>query len=335
MVIIWGAGRKGKEIAGKLRKEEIKYFVDSDPSKIGIYREGIEVKSIETLKFADRFDDIILTVVNDEILNYLRGLNIENIYTIEDYFNQPSLIEKMDDDLYTKYCYDYEIKEKLFFEDIEKNWFRKEAYNNINENLLKCMKKNDLEGVNEILDSVYAGGRVAFDTYYSVRPGIRLANRIISSLPKSATIVDFACGWGELIIKLSEQGYDAYGCDYSNAKVDYLKEKGVKASVYDVMKTGYLDAFFDVVICMENLEHVTDVIKTVDEIYRVLKIGGMVIISCPYLKNCDCSTHVRQFDEVKLASLFCEKFEMINMIKMPYLNWTADDNLFYVAKKIK
>jgi 2-polyprenyl-3-methyl-5-hydroxy-6-metoxy-1,4-benzoquinol methylase len=105
------------------------------------------------------------------------------------------------------------------------------------------------------------------------------------------------------------------------------------ASVQDADNINYQNEFFDAVICMEYLEHAKDVVKTVDEISRILKDGGLVIVTVPYMKNCDCDEHVRWFDEVKLWSVFSGDFELVNLFKIPYLNWTYNDNLFLIARK--
>lgn len=335
MIVIWGAGRKGKLVANKLRKEEIRCFIDSDEKKTGNYWAGIKIQPKEYLNQLDKNDSVILTF-KDKLVEECIVEWGGNYLTIEELFNQNEIKDKMDDDLFFKYCFDVEIKEKVFTESIE-NWFRTEPFNELNCELIKAMKEGDEKKVSDILDFVYADGRIAFDTYYSVRPGMRLADRIIRYIygDSDIKIVDFACGTGELILKLANYGYDVYGFDYSNNKVENLKKQGIKAVIQDVSNTNYDNDFFDVTICMECLEHVEDVVKVVDEIHRVTKKGGIAIITLPYLKNCDCSTHVRQFDEVKLASLFSDRFEIVNIIKMPYLNWTQDDNLFLVARKIK
>lgn len=50
-----------------------------------------------------------------------------------------------------------------------------------------------------------------------------------------------------------------------------------------------------------------------------------------YQANCESETHVRQWDERRLFSLLEEKFEIENMIKIPYINSFNMDNLFVSA----
>lgn len=247
--------------------------------------------------------------------------------------NLPEITSLMDEDLYTKFLYDKSCSSYLIEEEPE-NWYRLDCNDElVNKRLIAAMKARNQEEVERILRSVYLDGEKVFDEYYDVRPGMRLARYIIHSMNKNMKITDFACGHGELILRLAQDGYKTWAADSSETRVTYLQEQGIEASVQNIECTNYESDFFDVVICMECLEHVGNVVDAVAEISRVLVKDGIVIITVPYMKNCDSSMHVRQFDEVKLASLFRKNFEIINMIKMPYLNWTDDDNLFLVAKK--
>jgi SAM-dependent methyltransferase len=49
----------------------------------------------------------------------------------------------------------------------------------------------------------------------------------------------------------------------------------------DLEKIGCEDDTFDLIICFHVLEHVTNDLKAIDEIYRVLKKGGKAIIGVP------------------------------------------------------
>jgi len=75
---------------------------------------------------------------------------------------------------------------------------------------------------------------------------------------------------------------------------------------------------FDSVVCIEVLEHCEYPQKTVDEIYRVLRKGGHVIISVPFI----CPIHADPFDfnrftDWKLHSMLKE-FHIIMLKKQGY-----------------
>lgn len=329
--IIWGAGKKGRILVERLHNRNIKYFIDNDSDKVGRCLNGVEIKSIQVL-LREKKDAIVIATIHtaevEDILSEWGG----KYYYFNEFLDLEDMKKTLDDDLYNCFCYDKEIKEKIYFDNIT-NWYRKDYYNLENQRLITSMKLNDYESVNEIFDGVYVDRDKDVDEYYSSRPGMRLARRIINNNYKKAKILDLACGHGEILHRLQEDGFEVYGCDYSSERVNKLKKLGMNVSEQNAERLTYPSDYFDVVICMECLEHVNNVVSVRNEILRVLKKEGLVIITVPYLKNCDCPTHVRQFDEVSLASLFGDEVEIVNIIKTPYLNWTQNDNIFYVGKK--
>ncbi len=53
----------------------------------------------------------------------------------------------------------------------------------------------------------------------------------------------------------------------------------------DIENTGQPDESWDIIICNHVLEHVNDYQKALNEVYRILKTGGMFICSFPILEN--------------------------------------------------
>lgn len=50
-----------------------------------------------------------------------------------------------------------------------------------------------------------------------------------------------------------------------------------------VAETSYSSHYFDLVLCLDVLEHVEDGAAVVQELFRVLRPGGMVLISTPFM----------------------------------------------------
>ena len=330
-MIIWGAGMKGMSVAKKLRKDMIKYFIDSDPDKVGRYFCGYEIRAVEEL-YNEKEEALLVLTVQDEMVDRVVKKWMGRSIGIKELFELPEIVEMMDEDIYTKYQYDKFLSKFLIQEEID-NWYRSDYLDEMNKQLVSAMRMDDQKAIDDTLGSETTSEKY-FDEYYAVRPGMRLAKRIIQVLGRKSRIIDFGCGHGELLLQLSRDGYKVWGVDGDINRVQSLLMQGIKVSVQNVEKVDYESAFFDVVICMECLEHVRNVVKVVEEISRVLVDNGIAIITVPYLKRCEDRTHVRLFDETKLASLFRNDFEIINMIKMPYVNWSYNDNLFLAAKKI-
>jgi ubiquinone/menaquinone biosynthesis C-methylase UbiE len=55
--------------------------------------------------------------------------------------------------------------------------------------------------------------------------------------------------------------------------------------VSDIINIPEPNASYDVILCSEVLEHIPDPLKALDELHRLLKIGGVLIITAPFSSN--------------------------------------------------
>lgn len=113
-----------------------------------------------------------------------------------------------------------------------------------------------------------------------------IEERIVKLLPKNTLklkVLDAAAGQGYFSKKLSELGYDVYPIDKDpiNFKVDELN--CIRSDLNDSLP--YDDAFFDIVLSVETIEHLENTYLFINEIYRVLKPGGLLIITTPNVTN--------------------------------------------------
>ena len=100
-----------------------------------------------------------------------------------------------------------------------------------------------------------------------------------------ANILDAGCGDGQIGRLLKDSMHvDVYGVDISKKGVALARKNGLKAKVADMSKEiPFGDAMFDLVISSATIEHVPNPDVFLKEIYRVLKPGGIVLISTPNL----------------------------------------------------
>jgi len=92
-------------------------------------------------------------------------------------------------------------------------------------------------------------------------------------------VLDLGCGpHGGLI---GFNGCDKYGIDHlinEYKKLGYpLDKHGIKYYSAKSEKIPFPSAYFDIVICVNALDHVDSLEKTIEEISRVLKKGGRFI----------------------------------------------------------
>lgn len=95
-------------------------------------------------------------------------------------------------------------------------------------------------------------------------------------IKKGSIVGDIGCG-EQPLRKLIE----SLGGTYMGIDVNQNLSNTVQV-ISDIASLPLSDNYFDVIICTEVLEHVSDTYRAVKEIGRVLKRGGKVIITTPF-----------------------------------------------------
>ena len=101
-------------------------------------------------------------------------------------------------------------------------------------------------------------------------------------------VLEVGCGNGYLAPHLCRAGAQVVGVDVAlNAVRQFPRVDGAGcwAAVADGKLLPFPDSSFDVLICMEVLEHVPDPRPLLDECIRVTKPGGQLVFSCPNYCN--------------------------------------------------
>lgn len=98
-------------------------------------------------------------------------------------------------------------------------------------------------------------------------------------------ILDYGCGEGRYISILKEFFPESliYGSDISDVGLSIAKENHpfVQCISMSDEAVNFADESFDLIVCVEVLEHVKNVKKSATEIGRLLKPNGIVIITTP------------------------------------------------------
>ncbi|MBA2686165.1 MAG: methyltransferase domain-containing protein [Gemmatimonadaceae bacterium] len=95
--------------------------------------------------------------------------------------------------------------------------------------------------------------------------------------------LDVGCGDGARYgARVHASGVEIHGVDISEVAVASARERGIDARVASLADPlPHPDASFDVVICLEVLEHLVNPAIVTREIARVLKPGGLALLSVP------------------------------------------------------
>lgn len=131
--------------------------------------------------------------------------------------------------------------------------------------------------------------------YFSSHSGDALIELVERRVPlaKGQRVLDWGCGPGFLLEKLCARGIEAAGLEFSADSMCQAIERcsrlpsfsGVTA--VDRIPTAIPEASFDVVFLVEVIEHLLpeQIDSTLEEINRLLKPGGVVVISTPHNEN--------------------------------------------------
>jgi ubiquinone/menaquinone biosynthesis C-methylase UbiE len=108
---------------------------------------------------------------------------------------------------------------------------------------------------------------------------IRLYEAIAEDLGKpfaagSSIVLDFGCGDGQLVRRLRELGFEAYGTDILLKEQDDTLRLIRNGNQY---RFPFADRMFDAIISCSVLEHVKNLSEAVAEMHRVLKPGGFCL----------------------------------------------------------
>lgn len=108
---------------------------------------------------------------------------------------------------------------------------------------------------------------------------------IVKEFVQDKIVLDIACGEGYGSNLLSATARAVNGVDKDEATINHASVKYKRTNLSfkqgSVEKIPFAASTFDVVVSLETLEHISDHASMMAEIKRVLKPGGMLLISTP------------------------------------------------------
>jgi len=199
----------------------------------------------------------------------------------------------------------------------------------------------------------YSGGRAGYKNNF-----IRFIGESMHRLgvPQPA-ILDIGCGDGFFTETLAKYG-TITATDFSDAALERARARlpQVKFFAHDLGKPFPLeDASFDAAWCSEVLEHLFAPAFTAGEVFRVLKPGGIFMITVPYhglLKNLGIALfgfdkhydpeypHIRFFTRNTLRQILVKHGFVIEFMgscgsELGMRDWFVPTNILCVARKPK
>lgn len=158
------------------------------------------------------------------------------------------------------------------------------------------------------------------------------------------TVLDIACGEGYGSHIMSGNATAVFGVDIDIATIRKARLKYVKENLE--FKEGstdaipFEDAMFDVVVSFETIEHHDKHELMLSEIKRVLKPGGLMILSTPdklYYsdkRNFVNKFHIKELYKADFSELVLAHFKNVQMLNQRFINGNSviqDDKIDSVA----
>lgn len=179
--------------------------------------------------------------------------------------------------------------------------------------------------------------------------GLQVRARAVMSFlnPRSGDVVlDAGCGIGVYTLTYGFRGITVYGVDIDKKKIDQARKTSeqLKLGNYcyftkaDLTKLPFENEFFDRILCSETLEHVDDDKKAIDEMHRVLKKDGVMVISVPsdiYINQRYKETfgHHRLYTIEKMQELLNHNFKIETIARrnkvIGQLAWLINRKMFF------
>lgn len=138
---------------------------------------------------------------------------------------------------------------------------------------------------------------------------------------------------------MSKYGY-VVGVDISKEMVENCQNMGLPANCNSITELPFENDSFDLILCLDVLEHLENDLAALEELKRVLRPGGLIILSVPAFswlwgKHDELNEHCRRYDYGMLkdvvikAGLSVERSTYFNFILLPAIGMVRKiGNLF-------
>lgn len=152
-----------------------------------------------------------------------------------------------------------------------------------------------------------------FSAYVSAR-----YQQVVKLIPHKSQqrILDIGCGDGVLLSFIKNA--KLYGVDLDQTSLDFAATKvNAKFIQAPATKLPFKNNCFDVVLAAEIIEHLTQPKKLIQEVKRVLKPGGYLIITTPVKQSGKLTDqlHVQEFSATELTKLLQTYFQSVTIFQ--------------------
>jgi SAM-dependent methyltransferase len=161
--------------------------------------------------------------------------------------------------------------------------------------------------------------------------------KIHKNFPKSTKVLDLGCGTGDLLAELKKRGCKVWGVDIDKNAINFVKkyfklENAYPMSAEEFFRLPNLPKF-DLIMFFEFLEHLDNPLDFIENVKKLLKEDGVIILSTPSrerifanLFGCDFPPHhLTRWNEKAISNLFKKiDFEIIRISYVDQLKFLLE-----------
>ena len=132
-----------------------------------------------------------------------------------------------------------------------------------------------------VYNEVYARSITSQDWFTGFRNKIR-ARKVLKVLKPDSNdrILEIGCNTGHLIKELIVHSHNVIGIDINHAALKIANIPNLFCM--DIADMGFSDNSFDKIVCIHTIEHVHKIERAFEEMARVLKPGGSILLTYPF-----------------------------------------------------
>ena len=116
-----------------------------------------------------------------------------------------------------------------------------------------------------------------------------------SRLPPDALVLDAGCGIADYAVRLAKRGMRVVAVDFSESVLAMARENVQRNDLGDritlqrenILSLSFDAESFDAVLCWGVLMHIPDVERAITELARVVRRGGLVVVSETNMFSCE------------------------------------------------
>ena len=99
-------------------------------------------------------------------------------------------------------------------------------------------------------------------------------------------LLDVGCGGGRFLNRMKKRGWQVEGIDFDARAIEKaISHYDIRAHVGDLMQCALPSDSFDVITMSQTIEHLHDPNGTLIESLRILKPGGLLVMTTPNVKS--------------------------------------------------